>query len=418
MSKKISAVFGGKKLAILLCLSLLIPFNLLAAGYTYDLSITADDISFSKELVAGQSIRIYASIKNLGEEDVEAYITFWQSNELIGDSQVVSVRSNGLADEVYVDFLVPAGSFNIRAEIKGQTPSDENPVNDVAVTTLFVPEPDTDGDGIGDNEDEDDDGDGVNDNNEPVIGTDPLDSDTDDDGCLDGEDDFPLDPNECIDTDADSFGDNQDNDDDNDGLSDEEENNLGTDPLDPDTDDDGVLDSIDDYPLDDQKDTAPKIELYNDEPENNKIEDDEISNEVLTEGDDFLLEGEAINLADYEFNSSSNLVIKARQVSWNEYISEPEIRGLLDENLSYYWTFGDGTSASQKIVKHSYTKAGNYQVNLKVLGKNNLQIESNKKISISFFNVENQWVWVIFGGLLIFLFFLLIFLLKKSKKKK
>ena len=51
------------------------------------------------------------------------------------------------------------------------------------------------------------------------------------------------------DTDGDGVGNNADTDDDNDGLFDSEEEVLGTDPLVPDTDDDGVSDQQDDFPL-------------------------------------------------------------------------------------------------------------------------------------------------------------------------
>ncbi|MDC3330488.1 BspA family leucine-rich repeat surface protein, partial [Flavobacteriaceae bacterium] len=154
---------------------------------------------------------------------------------------------------------------------------------------------DTDGDGIGDNADEDDDGDGQSDEEEIANGTDPLvanprpgdsdgdgladviDPDDDNDGVADTLDRFPLDPNESSDNDGDGVGDNEDTDDDNDGFTDQQENNVGTDPKDPtsmpedrdndklpdlseqaigtdpnnpDTDGDGVIDGEDDYPKD------------------------------------------------------------------------------------------------------------------------------------------------------------------------
>jgi len=150
---------------------------------------------------------------------------------------------------------------------------------------------DTDGDGVGNNADPDDDGDGVSDVDEAGNGTDPLNPDTDGDGVGDAGDAFPLDPSESADSDGDGVGDNGDAfpndphesadtdgdgignnadlDDDGDGLLDAFEvangfdplvpgdenadpdadglDNLGeqaagTDPLDPDSDGDGVSD--------------------------------------------------------------------------------------------------------------------------------------------------------------------------------
>jgi len=162
---------------------------------------------------------------------------------------------------------------------------------------------DTDGDGIGNNADTDDDGDNLTDvqeqNSNPV--TDSLDPDTDDDGYCDGPatitdvcdatDAFPTDPNEWNDNDGDGIGDNEDPDDDNDnfldvdevangtefdgcnpddnstacdidndGLPKGQENEIGTNVTNPDTDGDGYCDGPltvigvcvggDDFPLD------------------------------------------------------------------------------------------------------------------------------------------------------------------------
>jgi hypothetical protein len=114
--------------------------------------------------------------------------------------------------------------------------------------------PDSDGDGVSDLEDAfpddplettDTDGDLVGDNSDNCVLTantdqvntdgdidgDACDSDDDDDGVLDELDDLPLDPSEQVDTDGDLTGNNQDLDDDNDGISDEQELLDGTDPL-------------------------------------------------------------------------------------------------------------------------------------------------------------------------------------------
>ncbi|MBB1296296.1 leucine-rich repeat domain-containing protein [Pseudoalteromonas sp. SR41-7] len=119
---------------------------------------------------------------------------------------------------------------------------------------------DFDGDGIIDALDDDDDNDGMSDEYELLYGFDPLNSDdansdfdsdgltnleemlletnpllddTDNDGVTDNLDTFPLDATESVDTDNDGIGNNVDLDDDNDGISDEDELKLGLDPLDP-----------------------------------------------------------------------------------------------------------------------------------------------------------------------------------------
>ena len=84
--------------------------------------------------------------------------------------------------------------------------------------------------------------DGLNDDIEEEIGTDPNNPDTDGDGIEDGQE-VNVDGTDPLD-DCDSIGGTPlpDTDCDNDGLTNAEENDLGTDPFDADTDDDGLTD--------------------------------------------------------------------------------------------------------------------------------------------------------------------------------
>ena len=104
-------------------------------------------------------------------------------------------------------------------------------------------DPDDDNDGVLDGEDafpfnplewKDTDGDGTGDNS---------DTDIDNDGVLNGADAFPFNTNESLDTDADGIGNNADTDDDGDSVGDQRELLNGTNPLNPDSDGDGAIDT-------------------------------------------------------------------------------------------------------------------------------------------------------------------------------
>lgn len=238
-----------------------------------DLSLTATDIILSKEEpIAGETIRVFARVFNLGDTDVYGFVVFFDNGKEMKDPQPISVKANTY-DDVFIDWQFMAGSHNIQAKIVAPSLADENSENDKAVKDNYFVDLDTDGDHIGNNKDADDDNDNLSDEEEISLGTDPLDPDTDGDKARDGIDIFPLDAKEWRDSDQDGLGDNNDLDDDNDGLKDNdelfifgtnplnpdsdndqlldgEEINLGTNALKADSDGDGVIDSKDRFPLD------------------------------------------------------------------------------------------------------------------------------------------------------------------------
>lgn len=238
-----------------------------------DLSITENDVTFSKnEPLEGDLVRVYARVVNSGDNDMSGYVIFLSSGKEMAAHQVISVKPNTY-DDVFIDWRVKAGTYNIEVKITDPSLVEDNIENNEIIKKSFFIDLDTDKDGVGDNKDPDKDNDGLTNEEEVSKGTNPLVADTDGDKVNDKVDTFPTNKTEWHDTDSDGVGDNKDADadgdgltnikevtdygtnplapdSDNDGLGDKQEAQTNTDPNKPDTDGDGTIDSKDSSPLD------------------------------------------------------------------------------------------------------------------------------------------------------------------------
>lgn len=216
-----------KRLGIFSILGLLLAIPAQAA--VYDLRISPGDVMISPStIIARQTVRIYATVENVGERDAEGTIEFYDGDRRIG-SKALSVRAGGRPDEVWIPWTPESeGNHFLRVRLVSDPDTPDESQDNGLVTMDVFSDRDTDGDGFGDRADQDD----------------------DNDGALDTVDQFPQDPRRQKDADNDGVEDVQDTDDDNDGLLDVDETKLGTNPLNRDTDGDGVGDKEDVYPLD------------------------------------------------------------------------------------------------------------------------------------------------------------------------
>lgn len=62
------------------------------------------------------------------------------------------------------------------------------------------------------------------------------------------------------------------------------------------------------------------------------------------------------------------------------------------DKLQYFWDFGDGKTSQEKETKHSYQKAGNYIVSLKVIDTKNGEDKIEGKIIINEYDYSNKIV--------------------------
>jgi hypothetical protein len=176
-------------------LFVLVFLPLPAFAATFDMQLDPASITFvPSPVVIGQPTKIYASISNVGDADVEGVVVFYDNGTFIASKAFSARASATRPEDVWVAWTPKtAGSHAIKVSVVNDAEyRDAAPVNNEREQTVIT-DYDTDRDGILDAEDADIDGEGLTNDEERGRGTDPKKWDTDGDGVNDKDDAYPLD---------------------------------------------------------------------------------------------------------------------------------------------------------------------------------------------------------------------------------
>ncbi len=344
-----------------------------------DLALDANNISFSTDtLYVGDSIRLYARVRNVGDVDATAYVLFYQGGMVIGQSQPVSLRASGNPDDVFVDFTVPDGTFNIRAVLQGSAPQDTNPGNDSAITPLFTPIADTDRDGVTDETD----------------------------NCVHNANADQLD------TDHDGIGNVCDSDDDGDGVSDTSD----TAPLDA-TVSEAPAPKVVAAPVpvvaasptsaattsSSSASTAQAAEQTS-APRTNANTGTGTDSSAATSTETPSANAESVvgATSTSKLTTSPLARFTSKQIDWRTY--EFTLAEQPADGVRFSWDFGDGATSVQPQITHAFSGPGTYTVTLAIVNADGTTLSDAQTYDVSFFHLDNPQVLLLIGALIAALF--------------
>lgn len=334
-----------------------------------DLALDGSSISFSQStLYVGDTVRIYARVRNVGDTDATAYVLFYQGGMVIGQSQPVSLRASGNPDEVFVDFTVPDGTFNIRAVLQGSTPQDTNPDNDTAITPLYSPISDADRDGVVDDSDN-----CVNDANA-----------------------------DQLDTDKDEKGDACDTDDDGDGVSD------ANDPAPLDATKTGIPEPkpvvvaapVTTAPV--PSTATPASSSSSNAPSTTTASTTTVSSATSTAATTVESAVAALTSSTSKLTTSPLARFTSKQIDWRTY--EFTLADQPEDGVRFSWDFGDGATSVQPQITHAFSGPGTYTITLAIVNTDGTTLSDAQTFDVSFFHLDNPQVMMLIGVLIAALF--------------
>lgn len=395
--------------AFLFALAFLAGFSALPAlAASQDVGIKEATLSVPADsLIAGQEVRIYATVENLGDVDMSAIIGFYRGVNLLGDPARITAKAHDFPEQAWADFIVPAGSFNVRIQIEDTSPTDHNDDNDTFLTGSFIGRKDADSDGYDDDAD-----------NCPLVSN-PAQQDTDSDGQ----------GNEC------------DDDDDGDGIPDADEASLGTSSVRADTDSDGVGDKDDNCPVISNRDQADADEDgigdvcdvdmvgpadLEEEEEDPAPAEEELPSDLptidLEEFNPDLLEE-----VTEEWNSVTSSIfaediviplINYERSGWKSFSFSADSPAPERAEVFYRWKFSEGGFADGKEVSHKFPGAGLYSVELTLADEGGNFAKDILEVQIGFLDYRNPYMWLFVALIIAASSWAVTYLFRHEGKKK
>lgn len=342
------------KKALLASLFLFLP---VAAQAAADLAISPSDIKFSSpKPLAGDSIRIYASVRNTGQQDARLRVRFFVDSNPLGSDQPTSVVVGGTST-VFIDWVPSEGFYRVAAELIDINPNDGNTENNRAEIKDFLVNLDSDHDGKHDTEDLDDDNDGIDDGVEIINGTNPLKWDTDGDGVGDKDDAYP-----------------------NDSSRSKKEVPA---PSEPKAEEKAIepakaaAGSPAPKPVT-KESSLPPEQAATAQVEINKIEDAIKKLPNLDKNLDLTIAKSRLNWWGWEFEA------------WGAA-----------EGANYLWDFGDRTLGEGRQVKHEFPGSGTYKITLSASDSSGAVGQIEETVVIGFWHLANIYVQIILGILVL-----------------
>ncbi len=137
---------------LLLAATIAFALPITAWAAAFDVMIQRSDVTFRPErFFVGDLVRVYATVKNVGEKDVQGNVFFSENGTAIGTPPPFSVRARGAEEEVWVDWQpVTTGDRQIFIRIvTAPETRDEVPTNNEMIVPVFI-DRDSNRNGIGD----------------------------------------------------------------------------------------------------------------------------------------------------------------------------------------------------------------------------------------------------------------------------